>query len=523
MLFRLFIRGLLCAAGAYVAEGTARASPEKGPTGQNSTSLSSLIRRKPQLEVLRTSSSEFILRLYQPWFYDLDPARYSASRHLWIESGSGSKQEALHALFDLYAVELQQRLLTFCDSSEPSSCRPCSQCEVKLHSLNVTPTRTSTSALMSQNSWLRFDRVRYHTLRRSLCSIDSLRLSEEEPQGPHFAVFAPPVVAEFILKAQESMARFSRLRLTLPGWSVPFVAESYGIEIEAQSDSESSVLCRSIEPQIELQDTLPNYVYGSIPLSSGEIKTDSSAKKAPQAEAYRPPRDKTKIELLASSGVGVTIALTRPHIFNLDAAALASDGPGRGWDIWDPEGWSRARCAHYRSVQCLMLAYADYLASSQSVELIDEFGQMIVCGSGCSVQLLDVELVQDEDGRSSLEHGRLRRRVFAARVPEKQSCEDCVFAVPTKIVRDTNIQFMAPNLRIVLEIRFPLPFDAEPRVIVVRHPGVGKPRHWFAGIDVGLAIVDASGLRVGRARSFCEGSLLTDLSSAQLSPKILEP
>lgn len=487
--------------------------------------------RAPSLQALLRSPNHLELRLVHPYFYDLDGRRLRTMAGDWDE-WSAEDGRPPRPSFSLLVERLANHLsrsgaLSFCTGQgDDAQCRPCPKCVVSVLSIEEDvggPPAVNASGHLSR-ALVRFDRVETVKTRGSLCRLKRVVLSPGPPEPPSVDVFAPRVALRFLVKGfTYGMKARPWVRVRFPGWSEPFISDAYGVEVRDHApDGRWSTRCRSIDPSSTQTGHLPTFVSSRIERAEPGLAEAHGAFSAPQGAVprtrglgagpgrvapYDPTRDATEVELLGWQGQTLTISVTEPHIYNLDASALMEDGPGHGWDRWDPIGWSRDRCEKYRSLQCLMWAYAESLTESGRLEVERANGQVLTCGEGCHVRLLEVAPAL-EDGANADYEG-LEAAVRAARVPRGQTCVDCVMAADTHHLGGRMVQFMSPDVRIVLEVRLSETLTDSPRKVRLEQPGIRGPGNWFAGVDVGVPLLEASGQRIGRARSFCDGSVLS--------------
>ncbi len=440
--------------------------------------------RAAQLSV-SSSADGLLLSVQNPRFYDLDQRRIGDWDRLRADPG-------WRQLLERWAADLEQGGLSLCDDRRGQRCEPCERCSVRVVSVRAAeggPLRGVNGRLAS--SMLEVKPLAVGRTRGRLCAA-----VEETPAAEGVAeVFAPPVRVDLLVSGAPERP-FVRLRF--PGWTEPFVADAYGLEVALPDGP-----CRMIEP-FEHPD-LPPAVMAPLPLRAPAAPPAPlravGLPGAPVARPFDPHRDPTEVEVVRVSGRSITLEIRRPWVMNLDASALSPGAPGHGWDLWDPEGWSPARCRRFRSLQCLLFLYAHGLVASAELTLVG--GERIACGRGCSLDVLELGLL---DPAAKAPEDAVLGLAVQARVPRGTGCSDCVLAGPWAGT-GSSVQFLVLPARVVVQLQLPDP-PGPVRQLELRHPGLTGAGNWFAGVDLGLSLVDESGGRIGRARRFCTGSIV---------------
>ena len=510
--------------------------PEPGPRVLDARAAP----RVPKLGARRTGGG-LRLVLEHPRFYDLDSRRLRERPQGWDvlkPEPSGAGKPSFPALLRKYAdyLETPERI-ALCPDRSAGSCAPCEDCSIRVTGFEAlgggAPPTVDGRHLA--DALLRLEPTGVKALRGPLCEIagavpfEESRASGESRVSRWFEVFSPPVRVEFEVTGGNILdSELGLVRVSLPGWSQPFVSSAYGLEIyEPSSSGTSQLACRSIESTTEAGFYLPTEVAAPIQPERGRLPPLAARTKqvsphlSDGPKPFRADRDRTEVELLGWTERSLTLQVTEPKIMNLDASSLGVGAPGHGWDLWDPVGWSRARCQRFRSVQCLVLAWADALAEEGRLRVVAADGQSLTCDMGCSVRLLEVQPAADL-GEEFAPDDVLSGMILVAGAPDRPMCRPCVTAThvdaggaaaPT----DSTLQFASPNVRVVLEVHLSQRLLAPPRLLTLSAPGMDGPGSWFAGVDVGVPVLDTTGRRFGRARRFCRDSVVQAVVTTRLA------
>jgi hypothetical protein len=399
-------------------------------------------------------------------------------------------------------------------------CEGCSSCRVRVRGVVAAedgraPVRGPSGQLL--HAFVRLDQVEAAATRGELCRLERVRRPSERPEGPHVEFLAPRVGFELELRGFRA-DEIDRLRLALPGWSEPFVADAYGLEVYDRVRGRETRLCRSIHPSPTVGGLLPTHVESAAPSGSADRRPVPAGPlgrlgHAPApARPFDPGRHRTRLEIRQISGRAMVLDVVRPQVLNLDRSALEEAGPGHGWDLWDPEGWSNARCRRFRSAQCLMWLYADALDGAERLIVRDASGRR-ACGRGCAVRLLEV---RPEPGPEVIRADDVVTDMIAAVGVGGDARTVCASTTATVSADASRLELAAVPVRVTLEVLFEAPLE-RPRELWLRQPGLEGDGNWFAGVDLGASLLDAEGHRFGRARRLCVGGVLRPVVTASVA------